>query len=169
MFQIPLGTLQLFNPGVGETVARANEESGPASVLNLPLASLIRGFAMRLPSGQVVAKKFGETVLTEQELTRDKEGHLTAQGKILTDCGFLESTPLWFYILKESEVRENGSRLGRTGSHIVAEVIYGALKQDSESYLNQPSGTVIPPLWQLDSEYRPLPSLGALFEAASSF
>jgi heme peroxidase len=169
MFQIPLGTLQLFNPGVGETVARANDDPGPAATLRLPLATLTRGVAMRLPSGQAVAKEFGEKVLSDRELTCDAAGQITPQGKILTECGFLELTPLWFYILKESEVRENGSCLGRTGSHIVAEVIHAALRCDPDSYMNQPDTTVIPPVWQLGSERRALLSLGALFEAASSF
>jgi hypothetical protein len=36
-------------------------------------------------------------------------------------------TPLWYYVLKEAEVIENGERLGPLGSRIVAEVILGGI------------------------------------------
>ena len=49
-------------------------------------------------------------------------------------------TPLWYYILKESEVREGGARLGEVGSRIVAEVFFGLLRADRSSYLNSPLG-----------------------------
>ncbi len=46
-----------------------------------------------------------------------------------------ESTPLWFYILKEAEVMEEGLRLGPVGGRIVGEVFVGLLKADRSSYL----------------------------------
>lgn len=45
------------------------------------------------------------------------------------------STPLWFYILKEAEIMENGLRLGPVGSCIVGEVFIGLLQVDETSYL----------------------------------
>jgi hypothetical protein len=36
-------------------------------------------------------------------------------------------TPLWYYVLKEAEILENGERLGPLGSRIVAEVIAGGI------------------------------------------
>ena len=60
--------------------------------------------------------------------------------KALTDGGFFDRTPLWFYILKESEVRAKGSSLGEIGSKIVAETIIGQILNDPESYLNVFSG-----------------------------
>jgi hypothetical protein len=51
--------------------------------------------------------------------------------------GFDRSTPLWFYILKESEVVADGKRLGPVGGRIVAEVFIGILEGDRLSYLRQ--------------------------------
>ncbi len=45
-------------------------------------------------------------------------------------------TPLWFYILKESEVRAAGAGLGPVGGRIVAEVLIGLLDGDHLSYLS---------------------------------
>jgi hypothetical protein len=45
------------------------------------------------------------------------------------------NTPLWYYILKEAEVIENGLRMGPVGSRIVGEVFIGLLKADPNSYL----------------------------------
>src|SRR5213078_3892899 len=53
---------------------------------------------------------------------------------------FVESTPLFYYILKEAELREDGLRLGPVGARIVAEVFIGLLQLDLDSYLTvQPS------------------------------
>ncbi len=46
-----------------------------------------------------------------------------------------KSTPLWFYILKEAELMEDGLRLGPVGGRIVGEVFIGLLKADETSYL----------------------------------
>ena len=51
----------------------------------------------------------------------------------LTAGGFLEATPLWFYVLKEAEVRANGNSLGEVGSRIVVETIIGQLRADPYS------------------------------------
>jgi hypothetical protein len=48
-----------------------------------------------------------------------------------------ERTPLWFYILREAQVTEDGERLGSVGGRIVAEVIIGLIKGDRNSYLRQ--------------------------------
>ena len=53
---------------------------------------------------------------------------------------FVESTPLFYYILKEAELREDGLRLGPVGARIVAEVFIGLLQLDPDSYFSvQPS------------------------------
>ncbi len=39
-------------------------------------------------------------------------------------------TPLWYYILREAAVREDGERLGPVGSLIVGEVLLGVLHGD---------------------------------------
>jgi hypothetical protein len=53
---------------------------------------------------------------------------------------FVDSTPLFYYILKEAELREDGLRLGPVGARIVAEVFIGLLQLDPDSYFNvQPS------------------------------
>jgi hypothetical protein len=55
----------------------------------------------------------------------------------LTDSGWDDEAPLWFYILKESErAPTNGRRLGPVGGRIVAEVMLGLLDKDPTSYVN---------------------------------
>jgi hypothetical protein len=49
---------------------------------------------------------------------------------------FVESTPLFYYILKETQLREDGLRLGPLGARIVAEVFIGLLQLDPDSYLS---------------------------------
>jgi hypothetical protein len=54
-------------------------------------------------------------------------------------ASFVTSTPLFYYILKEAELREDGLRLGPVGARIVAEVaevFIGLLQLDSASYLS---------------------------------
>ena len=51
-------------------------------------------------------------------------------------ASFVESTPLFYYILKEAQLREDGLRLGPVGARIVAEVFIGLLQLDPDSYLS---------------------------------
>jgi hypothetical protein len=48
----------------------------------------------------------------------------------------LDPTPLWFYVLKESELEEGngGQRIGFVGAEIVSEVLLGLLEIDPQSY-----------------------------------
>ena len=92
-------------------------------VQSLPSRNLMRHVNFELPSGQAIARVMGVQVLTPTQLTE------------LAPSGMDRSTPLWFYILKEAEVLENGLRLGPVGSRIVGEVFIGLLKADRDSFL----------------------------------
>ena len=50
--------------------------------------------------------------------------------------GWDGETPLWYYVLKESEIQAGGERLGEVGGRIVAEVLLGLLEGDPRSYRN---------------------------------
>jgi len=57
----------------------------------------------------------------------------------ITEGNFATRTPLWFYVLRESEVKAQGNSLGPVGSRIVAETIIGQIRHDPTSYLHQTS------------------------------
>ena len=76
-----------------------------------------------------------------------------AELKDLKPYGFDKSTPLWYYVLREAELRANGLTLGKVGGRIVAEVLIGLIQSDPSSYLVQkpdvdtdphPGGIVVP-------------------------
>ncbi len=85
-------------------------------VASLAVRNLLRSESQGLPSGQDVARRIGETPLTDEELG--------TSGPIY----------LWYYVLKEAEVRAGGRHLGPVGSLIVAEVLIGLLDADPTSY-----------------------------------
>ena len=76
----------------------------------------------------------GVAPLSANELRLGNSGPLN---QVLEDNGFLERTPLWYYVLKEAEVRANGNSLGELGSRIVCETIIGQLFNDPHSYLQR--------------------------------
>jgi hypothetical protein len=89
---------------------------------SLAARDLERGQGTGLPSGEAVARAIGAAPLDEDEL--DLRRH-----------GWEGETPLWLYVLREASVREGGDRLGEVGGRIVAEVLYGVVVGDPESYL----------------------------------
>jgi hypothetical protein len=103
----------------------------------LSARNLLRGKAVGLPTGQDVARAMG--LPDELILDRDDFANLAAEGLQET---FGDTTPLWYYILKEAEVVHGGARLGPVGGRIVAEVLIGLLYGDRLSYLRGD------PLWQ---------------------
>jgi hypothetical protein len=49
--------------------------------------------------------------------------------------GLERSTPLWYYVLKEAELVEDGLHLGPVGGRLVGEVVVGLLRSDPAGYL----------------------------------
>jgi hypothetical protein len=94
---------------------------------SLAYRDLERGEALNLPSGEAVARAMGI-----EPLSRDEAG--------LQTLGWQGETPLWYYILREAEVRHDGEYLGEVGGRIVAEVLLGLIDLDSTSYRNAESG-----------------------------
>jgi hypothetical protein len=94
--------------------------------VSLMTRNLLRTLTWQLPSGQAIAKAMGVPQLNNGDLAELKS--------ILPS--FVESTPLFYYILKEAELMEDGLRLGPVGGRIVGEVFIGLLQLDPDSYLN---------------------------------
>jgi hypothetical protein len=110
LFHLPLGAI----PG---------EEKRPVS---LPQRNLLRHVTWQLPSGQSVARHMGVRPLSAADLRE------------LRDIGrdLDESTPLWYYILKEAQVMAGGTHLGPVGGRIVGEVFIGLLQLSRRSFLS---------------------------------
>ncbi|HEV8194606.1 MAG TPA: heme peroxidase family protein [Ktedonobacterales bacterium] len=88
---------------------------------SLAVRDLLRGHALDLPSGEAVAATMGVEPLPADELG-------------LRELGWQGETPLWYYVLREAQVRERGERLGPVGGRIVAEVLIGLIAADANSY-----------------------------------
>jgi Animal haem peroxidase len=106
----------------------------------LPQRTLLRHITWKLPSGQKVAEHMGVRALKGTDLQE------------LRPLNLERNTPLWYYILKEAQVMEDGLRLGPVGGRIVGEVIIGLLQTDPASYLS------VSPTWTPT-----LPKAGATF------
>lgn len=99
-------------------------------VQSLASRNLMRHVNFSIPSGQAIAAHLGVPALTAAQLPE------------LASYGMDTSTPLWYYILKEGEVMENGLRMGPVGGHIVGKVFADLLKADASSYVaTNPSWT----------------------------
>jgi hypothetical protein len=107
----------------------------------LAVRNLLRGYLLRLPTGQAVARELKQRlqgvrnipVLTPQQI-RDAAVS-EEQVQVLRDAGFLERTPLWYYILAEAASLEGGERLGPVGGTIVAEILVGLVRHSANSIL----------------------------------
>jgi hypothetical protein len=93
---------------------------------SLPQRNLLRHLTWSLPSGQRIAAATGSPVLGSSNFPELRDFGL----------GLDASTPLWYYILREAAVVNDGVRLGPVGGRIVAETIIGLLMRDEFSYLN---------------------------------
>jgi hypothetical protein len=125
---------------------------------SLASRNLLRGWRMRLPTGQDVARAMGVQVMSDDDIVIGKftGDNADIKGKIVAVAGdvFAGNCPLWTYVLAETEpvetrVKTTGGdkkivtrRLGPVGGRIVAETLVGILVGDSQSFLN------VNPLWQ---------------------
>ncbi len=122
----------------------------------LALRNLERGWRMRLPTGQDIARTMGLPPLADDKIligkfTGDPADIIGSINKI--DPAFKENCPLWTYILAETvetdvtlkttkgDKKFKARKLGPVGGRIVAETFVGILLGDSSSFLAQD------PLW----------------------
>jgi hypothetical protein len=92
----------------------------------LPQRNLLRHLTWQLPSGQAIALRMGAPVLSRADLAELESIHPS----------FALSTPLWYYLLKEAELMQEGLQLGPVGGRIVGEVFIGLLQTDPNAYVN---------------------------------
>jgi hypothetical protein len=109
LFHLPLGSIPAGTP--------------PTSLMQ---RNLLRCLTWEIPSGQRIAQEMGIRSLSNAELAELQP----------IRSSFVTSTPLFYYILKEAQIREDGIRLGPVGGRLVAEVFIGLLQLDPDSYLS---------------------------------
>lgn len=136
----------------------ADSDTGEIKIILKRLArrNLLRGYLLSIPTGQSIAQALNVSPLSEEEL---KRGNSDETNRVLQDNGFVTKTPLWYYVLKEAEVRADGNALGEVGSCIVCETIIGQLLHDRDSYLvRQPDWT--PAMGVKSSDGKSIESIG---------
>jgi hypothetical protein len=120
--------------------------------------NLDRGWRMRLPSGQDVARAMSLIPLKDKEIKIGKftgdDGDIVATIDKVAGGAFSENCPLWTYVLAETiestvtvKTLEGDKpiktrKLGPVGGRIVAETFVGLLVADSSSYVS------LNPLWE---------------------
>jgi hypothetical protein len=109
------------------------ETSGGVDAKHLAVRNLLRGYLLRMPTGQAVAKAFGLTPLSSKELETAADS--AAQIKILKESGFNKRTPLWYYLLAEANAKPKGKHLGAVGSTLLGEVFVSLVQRSEDSIL----------------------------------
>jgi hypothetical protein len=129
-----------------QTMAGQREGDPPDHLAaKLAVRNLLRGYQLRMPTGQAVARALHDKflgvrdipVLTAAQIRKGAGGGPAGdkQRQVLEDSGFGERTPLWYYILAEAALLRDGRRLGPVGSTIVAEVLVGLVRRSPDSIL----------------------------------
>jgi heme peroxidase len=88
---------------------------------SLAVRDLQRGQGVGLPSGEAVARHIGIMPLTSEQIG-------------IASMDWRGETPLWYYILRESDACSGGHRLGPVGGLIVTEVLVGLIDADATSF-----------------------------------
>jgi Animal haem peroxidase len=106
---------------------------------SLSFRNLTRARMVSLASGQQMAKLFHLPPLTPEQIRHGNGGaSLDALPQVQQDA-IVANTPLWFYILRESELNPNGSgRLSGVGGRLVAEVFHRAIEGSRVSIVRTP-------------------------------
>ncbi len=149
-FSMPGDSASMQRDKNGQPVERKGQ------MANLALRNLMRGVQDQLPSGEDVARAMGIAPIAIADL---KVGRATVDGltqnRSVSEYGesFQTATPLWFYILAESQyvwtqkalkmphatvAQRNAipTRLGPVGGQLVAQTFVALMKNDPKSILN---------------------------------
>ena len=106
----------------------------------LAVRNLLRGYLLRMPTGQALATAMNITPLTAAEIEEVAAAVPPAAGQesqldVIRSSGFAGRTPLWYYILAEAAFHGKGKHLGPLGSTLVAEVLIGLIQKSENSIL----------------------------------
>ena len=108
--------------------------------------NLVRGWRLRLPSGQSVARAMGETPI-DVRIGKFEDAESGVQAIEAISPVFKDNSPLWAYCLAETHAHTapgvhgvKSKLLGAVGGRIVAETFAGLLVNDSQSFLSQEPG-----------------------------
>ncbi|HEY0631040.1 MAG TPA: heme peroxidase family protein [Thermoleophilaceae bacterium] len=109
---------------------------------NLAFRNLTRAKMVKLASGQQMATflKSKGVALTKLTNAQIRDGNRGVKLDSLTATQrqkVLQTTPLWFYVLREAEL--NGGRLNGVGARIVAETFHRAMEGSGFSILRDPA------------------------------
>ncbi|TQS40462.1 peroxidase family protein [Cryptosporangium phraense] len=112
--------------------------AGPVAPIerNLAFRNLMRGTMVKLGSGQQLAALLGVEALKPDDLRTGNGGAVLSGLSPEEDAELTTRTPLWFYVLRESEM--NGGRLTGVGGRIVAEVFHRAMEGSRYSIVRDP-------------------------------
>ena len=107
----------------------------PPDAGRLAVRNLLRGYRLRLPTGQAVARYLGVEPMSKDDILAVAGA---GQAAAVSGGGFESQTPLWYYVLAEAQHKNAGERLGTVGSTLVAEVLVGLVRRSADSILKQP-------------------------------
>jgi hypothetical protein len=138
--QIPLNPAKAIDTQLASQLGILPFKAG-----NLAARNMIRGSRNGLPCGQdvaaaIVAKGDASAApLTPAEIVHSLDPRTLA---VVREHEFDIKTPLWFYILKEAELRGNeGEHLGPVGSRIVMETFVALIRASVTSIFNADPAT----------------------------
>jgi hypothetical protein len=112
---------------------RIDDGQGHTLKISLATVDLLKCFLLRVPTGEAVVRRLGETAISTGKMLELKV-ITQEQAELLSNESFKDRTPLWFYILAEAQC-SGTNRLGRIGSRIVASVLIGLARKSKDSYL----------------------------------
>ena len=120
-----------IDTNLAQGLKRIDDGQGHTLQISLAAVDLVKGFLLRVPTGEAVARRLGEIPLSTNDILKAIG---TQQAKMLNNESFEGRTPLWFYVLVEAQASGTG-RLGRVGSRIIASVLIGLVRKSRDSYL----------------------------------
>lgn len=136
-----------FNKGINEKARKINThlthflmklpEGGTQPVMqSLAKRNLLRGYLLNLPIGQAIASEVLNTtdVLNPEQILNNANPE---EREVLIANNFHNRTPLWYYILAEASIQQDGEKLGILGSRIVGETIVGLVRESADSILKE--------------------------------
>jgi heme peroxidase len=126
-----------IDTGLSESLFDLREFNKPMPVeARLPVRNLLRGYMLRLPTGQAVASALNVPVLSPADIEEVARRNSPDQLAAIDAGEFAHRTPLWYYVLAEAAA-EPSDRLGPVGSSLVSEVLIGLVRGSKDSILRK--------------------------------
>ncbi|MFA3791538.1 peroxidase family protein [Aliiglaciecola sp. SL4] len=117
---------------LSDAMSRIRFPSDNSEMIRIIFKNLLAGLNKQIPSGYNLVKKINSDTKLNEVFQLSPVSQLPKEFEGIEELN-IQNLPLWTYVLHEAATTQNGERLGKLGSILIADVLHDAINTEALS------------------------------------